>query len=118
MTPRKPKIYIASPFTGAEIQNIARAVEAADEVLSLGCVPFLPHTMTGFWHMLYHRTYQEWMAFDLEWLSVCDAIFVVDDNSSGVRVEIEYCLDHNIPVLRSMDELKQFLSTPWRKDHG
>lgn len=82
------RIYIAGPYTkGDVVPNVRAAIEAGDKVAALGHVPFVPY-LTHFWHMLIPHEYEFWMAQDLEWLKVCDAILRLPGESSGADKEV------------------------------
>jgi len=62
------KVYIAGPYTIGDVaQNVRNAIEAGDQVLKLGHIPFIPHMM-HFWHLLFPGPYEQWLQWDLSWL--------------------------------------------------
>lgn len=106
----KPRIYIAGPYTKGDVAvNVRRAIEEADWLLSLGCTPYLPH-LTHFWHLICPRAYEDWMALDLEWLGVCHAIYRLSGESTGADSEVDSAGRMGMPVLRSRDEVTEWLA--------
>ena len=82
------RVYVAGPYSGGEPEmNVRVAVLAGDELLNAGLVPFVPH-LCHFWHYLCPRTYEEWMAYDLAWLEVCDCLLRLPGESSGADAEV------------------------------
>lgn len=94
----KPKVYIAGPYTKGDVmRNIRYAVEAGDELLQYGLVPFVPH-LTGFWHIMFPHEYETWMEYDSEWLKSCDAVLRIDGESAGAELELQIADELGIPV--------------------
>lgn len=99
------KVYIAGPYTkGDVVVNVRNAIAAADELLALGHHPFIPH-LTHLWHMVSPKEYEEWLAIDLVWLRVCDALLRIPGESSGADKEVDAARELSIPVY-SIEELR------------
>ena len=82
------KVYIAGPYTIGDVaQNVRNAVEAGDQVLKLGHIPFIPH-MAHFWHLLFPGPYEQWLQWDLSWLESCDALIRLPGQSPGADREV------------------------------
>lgn len=92
-------IYVAGPITqGTPIQNVVNGVSVANELMNRGFVPFVPH-LSYYWHNLHHeRDYEDWLAYDFEWITRCDALLRLPGYSPGADREIEFCTDRGIPV--------------------
>ena len=102
---RKPKVYVAGPYSHPDpVENIRNAVLIGDRLLSRGFCPFIPH-LTGTWHMLCPRKYQEWLDYDNQWIPVCDAIYRLPGASNGADLEIKLAVSLGIPIFYSMDEI-------------
>lgn len=83
------RIYIAGPYSGGDVaQNVSTAIYEGDYVARLGHIPFIPH-LTHFWHMFLSHEYEFWMAQDMEWLKLCDAILRIPGESKGADREVE-----------------------------
>ncbi len=106
----KQKIYVAGPYTSGDVMtNIGEAIGEADNLLSYGFIPFVPH-LTGFWHFLYPHTYNTWMGYDAEWLKECDAVLRIDGVSAGAELEIQMANDLHIPVFYDEATLIQYFT--------
>jgi hypothetical protein len=106
-------VYIIGPFRAASAwdveQNIRRAEEIALEVWRLGAAAICPHTNTRFFQGA--APDDVWLAGDIEILKRCDAAIAVSDcnGSRGSVGEFLVCQENNIPLLRSLDDLEQWL---------
>ena len=104
-------MYIAGPFTqGDTLVNIHTATSVAQEVLSHGLVPFVPH-LTGLWHMIKPGTYKQWMEYDKAWLGKCDALLRLPGYSPGGDEEEKLARQLELPVFYTMRSLLD-ASTP------
>lgn len=101
----KKKIYVAGSYTkGNQTTNVRSAIDAANVLAGYGFVPFVPH-LTHFWDLLWPHEYDWWMAYDDEWLQVCDAVLRLPGESLGADKEEERARELGIPVFYSLDEL-------------
>ena len=88
-------IYIAGPYRGASesavFDNIMRAREAAQRLWSLGWVVICPHLNS----MFMTGQDNQFLKGDLEILSRCDAIFMLDGwkDSAGASLEYELAIE-------------------------
>jgi nucleoside 2-deoxyribosyltransferase len=106
-------VYIAGPFRAANAweveQNIRKAEALALEVWKLGAAVVCPHTNTRFFDgALPDATF---LAGDLEILSRCDAVLMVDgwEQSRGAVAESVFATDKGIRVFTSLADLGQWL---------
>jgi len=97
-------VYIASPYTGNEDQNVRIQIDTAAELRYRGFFPFWP-LHSHFEHMAHPKPYDIWMNADLYWLAKCDCVLRLPGESSGADKEIEHAKRLNIPVYYSLDEL-------------
>ncbi len=101
----KKRIYIASPYTKGDVAvNVKTQLDMADQLMTLGYAPFAP-LYSHFQHMAHPRPYQDWIAIDLEWVLVCDAVLRLPGDSSGADGEVKFAQEHGIPVVFSLEEL-------------
>ena len=108
----KPLVYLAGPYTNPDpVENIHRAIKIADGLLDV-CTPLIPH-LTGTWHMVSPKPYEEWLAIDLEYMDRCDAVYRFAGPSSGADREVELAHEWGIPVLFTEEDLRE-----WIKDRG
>jgi hypothetical protein len=104
---RKYKIYIASPLiTNDPEANIQKVIEVANNLWQTGYYPFVPY-LAWIWQERYPHEYNEWLDYNFTWLELCDAVFVIDENSESVKQEIQKARKLGIPVVRSLDELRK-----------
>lgn len=106
------RIYIAGPYTACTKWNIERNVRTAIDVgialFKKGHFPFIPHLThyvdiraynTGF-----PITWKEYMARDLAWLEVADALFFVGE-SKGADMELEAARALGINIYYTLSEV-------------
>ena len=100
-------IYIAGPYSGGDVAvNVRNAIGAANRLVDAGYKPFVPH-LCHFWHLLYPRPYEDWVALDMAWLPKCEAIVRLDGDSPGADGEVQWALTNNIPVYYGVDAFFQ-----------
>jgi nucleoside 2-deoxyribosyltransferase len=98
-------VYLAGPYTHPDpVENTNKTILVADALRDLGFVPFVPH-MTLLWHMVKPHEPDYWYAYDLEWLAQCDVLLRLPGDSWGADEEVKFAIAHDIPVVRSVDEL-------------
>ena len=104
------KVYIASPYsTGDQAINVRRQIDAANELLNAGFIPFVP-LLTHFQHIVHPRSYEEWLDYDLELLIACDAVLRLDGQSNGADIEVKTATKHQIPVFFALNHLKEYFT--------
>lgn len=98
-------VYVSGPISLGELtENIAKAVDAADELFRAGLHPYIPHV--GFlWQYRHQHGYEEWMALDLAWLANCDAVVRIPGESKGADREVARAQELGIPVYFSVQAL-------------
>ena len=98
--PHRPILYIAGPYTkGDVVMNVRKAISIASLARSRGWLPFCPH-LSHLWHMVDPHHYDYWMAMDLEWLELADALYRLVGESPGADVEVAAAEARGIPVYR------------------
>jgi len=91
-------VYVAGPYSKGDVMdNIHRAIRAANWLMDAGYTPFVPH-LTGIWHLVTPKPYWAWLEYDNKWLRKCDAVLRLDGESSGADKEVELALELGIPV--------------------
>lgn len=99
MSERRFKVYIAGPYSKPEqCTNTHKAMVVWDSLFSMGFIPFCPH-WTHFQHTFRPRPYEDWMAFDLEWLRACDVVYRLPGESAGADREVAEAVRLGIPVV-------------------
>lgn len=106
------RIYVAGPYThGDQAVNARNAIFAGNACRLYGHVPFIPH-LTMFWHMIAPHDYQFWMDYDLEWLSICDAVLRLPGESEGADVEVAWALEHGLKVYYNVLDVPRVTCQP------
>lgn len=101
----KARIYIAGPYTQGDVaMNVRAAYQAANHLADLGFAPFVPHA-THFWHMLFPRPYEFWLALDNEYLPFCEGLLRLPGPSNGADKEVELAQTLHIPVFEAIEDL-------------
>jgi hypothetical protein len=104
-------VYIASPYTiGNQAENVRRQIDAADKLMSRGYCPEVP-LLSHFQHMVYPRSYGDWMAIDMEKLRRSDVLLRLSGESVGADIEVREAERLGKPVVRSFDELDHLKSS-------
>jgi hypothetical protein len=95
---RRTRVYIAGPYTRPDPEaNTRRAMHHWLALWNQGYAPFCPH-WSHFQHAETPIPYAAWMAFDLEWLRVCDAVLRLPGESPGADRECAEARRLGIPV--------------------
>lgn len=121
---RRPRIYIAGPIDGSgdRMTNLRNALEAADKIMELGGVPFIPHLNTV-WQMVTDpkRLVSEWQAWNDEWLSQCNALYRLAGRSPGSDYECSLARELGLVVFEepayacsadALEDLKAWIQAP------
>ena len=101
----KIKVYIASPYTLGDVAvNVKRQINMADQLMTLGFVPFVP-LYSHFQHLVHPRQYSDWIEIDKVWVLVCDCVLRLNGESSGADGEVKLAEENNIPVFYNKYDL-------------
>jgi hypothetical protein len=98
------RVYVAGPYSSDPEANVARAMEAATELLDAGYAPYLPH-LCHYWHAAHPRDYGVWMALDAAWVRVSDAVLRLPGHSPGADEEVALAAELGLPVYGAVEEL-------------
>lgn len=110
----KPVVYIAGPYTNPDpVENMHKAIKIADGLLDV-CSPLIPH-LTGTWHMVSPKPYEDWLRIDLDYMVRCDAVYRFAGASSGADAEVKVALEHEMPVVYSETELRAWIALEWKE---
>lgn len=106
------RVYIAGPYTHPDPAiNTRNAVLAAEEVVSIGLLPFVPH-LTHLWHLISPHDIEFWYEYDLKWLQVCQVLWRLPGESKGADAEAEYAIQLGIPIVHSLGQLQMWGTKP------
>ena len=98
-------VYIAAPYSqGDPVLNTRAAIATADWLLERDFVPFVPH-LSMFWHAVSPKPYEEWLAYDNEWLQRCDCVLRLPGESHGADKEVALAESFGIPVFTDKESL-------------
>jgi hypothetical protein len=100
------RIYISGPLTssGNVMENLERAMHAARALIDAGFAPFCPH-------LTYHvdpggeYPHDLWMAIELPWVSVADAVLRLPGESLGAEIEVAEARRLGTPVFTTVADL-------------
>ena len=98
-------VYIASPYSiGDQAENVRKSLEAADELLQAGFIPFAP-LLSHFWHLISPKKPDVWYQYDNEWVKRCDCLLRLPGESFGADNEVALAFEHDIPIYYTMRTL-------------
>ena len=112
--PRFKVAYVAGKYRGdsgwATECNVRAAEELAYQVAECGIMPSCPHTNTRFFDGT--MSHEFWLGGTMELMLRCDVVIMVDNwkDSKGAIAERQEALEQGIPVVYSIDELKEWYS--------
>jgi len=97
-----PRVYVIAPYggKGEEVaENIRLAIEAAEEIVKGGGIPFVPH-LYHLWHLITPHDKEFWMRQDRQWIWSCDYAVRVGGESEGCTKDEELCEALGIEVFK------------------
>ena len=101
----QPRLYLAGPYSqGDTALNVRTIIQAAETATSMGWIPFVPH-LIHLWHLISPHTIDFWYAYDIEWLSACQALLRLPGASQGADMEVEAAIRDGLPVFEGVDNL-------------
>jgi hypothetical protein len=99
------RIYVASPYSlGDPLTNVRRQINAAEELINAGFVPFLP-LLSHYQNEIHSHDYETWVRLDNSWIEVCHAVLRLPGESKGADGEVALARELGIPVYYSVGEL-------------
>lgn len=119
----RKRVYIAGPISKGDLaENINAATDAFHALLHAGFAPLCPH-WSAFSGGVYRSTeekvpfalaetlplsttHEDWVAVDLPWVSVADAVLRIGGESVGADREVAEAKRLGIPVFTNFTELK------------
>lgn len=103
------RVYVSGPYSQPDpVENTHKAVSVASRLLNTGfIVPLVPH-LTMFWHAMYPRDYEQWLAYDLKLVEHADAVYRLHGESPGADRECAYANSSGIPVFLDYDFLMEW----------
>ena len=104
-----PLLYIAGPYSSDPVDGTRRAIEAADHLWDAFDTPAIVPHLSHLHHLINPRPWEDWLRLDLVLVERCDAVWRLAGKSLGADMEVNHAIDRGIPVLRSDDEVADFL---------
>jgi hypothetical protein len=99
------RIYVAGPYTlGSPEANVHAAIDAGEALLALGHHPFVPH-LNHWWDQRHRHSHAAWLALDLAWLEVAEALLRLPGPSVGAEIECRRAKARGIPIYASIDDV-------------
>lgn len=106
-TKARMRVYVAGPYTHGDVdQNVMAAMDAADALIEAGYAPYVPH-LSHFMHMAHPRAYEDWIALDMVWLGMCEALVRLPGRSAGADAEEAWARAHGMAVYQGVEDLIQ-----------
>lgn len=107
--PRRPRIYISGPITkGSREDNFDQADEMNRKLIEAGFAPLNP-MFSMFSRYAFDIEHSAWMEVDLAWIECADAVIRLPGESVGADIETSHAEKLGIPVVKSVEELKEVL---------
>lgn len=106
-----PLVYLAGPYTNPDpVENVNKTMHVANRLYdSKLCVPLIPH-LSMFWHLHTPRPLEDWYAYDIELLARCDILYRLPGASTGADKEVEFAMQHGMPIYHLVDYLLEMLA--------
>lgn len=94
---RRLRVYVAGPISGDVFEGVHRGFAAGRKMFLDGMAPFIPHS-DAFWFLGDEHYWNAYLEYDLEYVSVCDAVYRLSGESKGSDLEVQIALELGIPV--------------------
>jgi hypothetical protein len=106
----KPLVYIAAPYTkGDQVKNCRDAMLKWDHLrVENKVTPICPH-WSAYQQLLLPLNWDQWLAYDFEIISRCDAVLRLAGESKGAEAEEEHARSRGIPVFYSVGKLYEWV---------
>ena len=108
----RPRIYISGPITkGDRDVNFQQAADAHKALMTAGYAvlnPMLTMRLPG----AFEIPHDTWIANDLPWVAVADAVLRLPGESRGADIECEHALIHGVPVFCDLPSLLSRFQVP------
>lgn len=103
---KRPLVYVAGPYVRPDcVENTHKAIKVGHELQESGLVTtHVPH-VTLLSHIVVPLPEDHWYAYDIALLARCDALYRMAGASTGADREVEYAIEHGIPVFALAGEL-------------
>ena len=93
---RRLRVYVAGPISSDVFEGVHRGFAAGKQLFQDGLAPFIPHA-DAFW-FLGEGNWNAYLEYDLEYVSVCDAVYRLAGPSKGADLEVDVAIQLGIPI--------------------
>lgn len=93
---RRLRVYVAGPISSDVFAGVHRGFAAGKQLFEDGLAPFIPHA-DAFW-FLGEGNWNAYLEYDLEYVSVCDAVYRLEGPSKGADLEVDVARHLGIPI--------------------
>ena len=90
--------------------NLQQALHTYRALIEKGFAPLCPQLTTLVEGMLPQFTHEDWLAIDLSWVAVADALIRLPGESTGADAEVAEAKKHGVPVLHNLGRLLEEMS--------
>ena len=122
---RKPVVYIASAYTKGDVaMNAHFQCKVFDDLLSDGLVLPVAPLWSHFQHLLFPRSYEDWISYDQQMLRLYDCCLRLDAHmpalgylqheSSGADAEVDAFKRFGKPVFYEKNDLYTWVRTTFK----
>lgn len=98
------KVFISSGYSGDVDGNVRRQMDAANVLMNLGYIPFMP-LLVHFHDQVHKREYSDWLKWCMAWIEDCDCVLRLPGESSGADAEVARAKELGIPVFFSIPDI-------------
>jgi hypothetical protein len=113
---RRLRVYVAGPISSNVFEGVQRGVAAGRQMFLDGLAPFVPHFDAFWW--LPDGNWRAYLEYDLEYVSICDAVYRLEGESKGADLECRIAEEHGIPVFYESDSLGYLALLQYAEDQG
>jgi hypothetical protein len=111
----KPLVYIASPYTFPDpVANTRDACECWHRLWASGVVTPVCPLLSMLLHFHKPLSWEEWIEYDLEVLTRCDAVLRLPGESKGADREMEEAYRLNKDMFYSERDLLKWVEYGWK----
>jgi hypothetical protein len=103
-------VYIASPYSlpeGEQLENAYKSFDAYYDLIKAGFIPFAPLTC-HFIHERHPLPYEKWIEIDNEWQDKCDCLLRLPGEGKGADREVDRMGLFGKPVFYCIEDLIKF----------
>lgn len=93
---RRLRVYVAGPISSNVFEGVQRGVAVGRKLFLDGLAPFVPHFDAYWW--LPDGNWRSYLEYDLEYVSICDAVYRLAGESKGADLECRVATEHGIPI--------------------